>query len=350
MRQTLHTTALAAFVALSGLVAAAPQKDVLVNRKPLAVPPMKAAEAVTTHGPYATGECALCHEKKDPKNPGPALKPVNKTCYFCHEDVQNLMTSGKFKHGPASENCTTCHNPHNSRFKSLLVLPQPALCNDCHQGIRKLMDSKVRHAAVTSGATCSNCHSPHASNVEKILLRLPYDQCVGCHSKDDTKDAAGKLLPNYQKLLADNPVHHAPVAQKDCSSCHQPHGSDHTRLLVAEYPAQFYAPFEPANYALCFMCHDEKIVTVAETITETRFRDGSRNLHFLHVNKSDRGRICRSCHEVHASKQPFLMRESVPYGSGGWVLKVGFTKNEDGGSCDKTCHTAKKYVNTAKKK
>jgi predicted CXXCH cytochrome family protein len=157
-------------------------------------------------------------------------------------------------------------------------------------------------------------------------------------------------MTNFKKWLADNPVQHAPVAQKDCSACHQPHGSDHTRLCIAEYPPEFYAPFEPANYALCFTCHDEKMVTSAETVTETRFRDGNKNLHFAHVNRQDRGRICRACHEVHASKLPYLIRDSVPYGSMGWMLKVGFTRNADGGTCDKTCHTTRTYVNLAKKK
>ena len=315
-------------------------------RKPPSVAPLKSG-AVSTHVPFGTGECSLCHEKKDGKGVGPALRPINKTCYFCHEDVQNVMTSGKFKHKTA-ESCTNCHNPHNSAYPKLLLAKLPALCTDCHVGIRRRMDSKVKHGAMTTTASCSACHSPHASNVEKMLLRLPYEQCMDCHSSDDTRDPKGRLLVNFKKLLAENPVQHAPVAQKDCSSCHETHGSENTRLLLAPYPPEFYAPFVPANYALCFLCHDERIVTVKETTTETRFRNGSYNLHFAHVNKADKGRICRVCHEVHASKQAFLVREGVPYGSGGWILKVGFTQNPDGGTCEKTCHTAKRYVNTVK--
>jgi predicted CXXCH cytochrome family protein len=307
-----------------------------------------ASAAVSVHSPYSTGECSLCHEGKDPKKPGPARRPVNKTCYFCHEDLGTIMTGGKFKHATAVESCTNCHNPHNAREKKLLVAKVPDLCLDCHATTRTLMAGSVKHAALSEGSSCGNCHSPHASEVEHVLLRLPYDQCIGCHDKDDVKDAKGKTLTNIKKLLAENPVHHAPVAQKDCSSCHETHGSNHARLAVAEYPAQFYAPFEPANYALCFRCHDERAVTMPETLTETRFRDGKRNLHFVHVNKADRGRICRACHEVHASKQAYLIRDSVPYGSSGWMLQVGFTKNADGGTCDKTCHTAKTYVNTLK--
>ena len=319
------------------------------NRPQISLAPVKASEAVSTHSPYGLGDCSLCHERKDPKSPGAALKPINKTCYFCHEDVQTVMTKSKFRHAPVEQACTVCHNPHNSKAKKLLSTDYVTDCNSCHPSIAKRMNAKVQHGVMKDAAACGNCHSPHASDVEKILLRLPYDQCVNCHAKDGMKDSSGKPMTNFKKWLAENPVQHAPVAQKDCSACHQPHGSDHTRLLLAEYPPEFYAPFEPANYALCFTCHDEKMVTSAETMTETRFRDGSKNLHFAHVNRQDRGRICRACHEVHASKLPYLIRDSVPYGSMGWMLKVGFTRNADGGTCDKTCHTARTYVNVKKK-
>ena len=343
-------TVFASVVLLAGLSGADAQgalkPGAVVVKAPPSVGPLKSG-AVSTHVPFGTGECSLCHEKtKNGKGVGPAVKPVNKTCYFCHEDLQSVMTSSAFKHATASDNCTVCHNPHNSVHPKLLVATMPDLCTGCHVEIRKQMGSKVKHDALTTTASCSACHSPHASNVEHVLLRLPFDQCVDCHSRDDLKDGKGRALTNFRTFLAANPVQHAPVAQKDCSSCHQTHGSDNTRLLIAPYPPEFYAPFAPGNYALCFTCHDEKIVTVKETSTETRFRNGTQNLHFAHVNKADKGRICRACHEVHAAKQAFLVREGVPYGSGGWVLKIGYTRTADGGTCEKTCHTATKYVNT----
>ncbi len=317
-------------------------------RKAPSLAPYKGA-VTSSHGPFESGDCSLCHQGKDAKSPGPAITPVNKVCFACHEDMQELMTKGRYKHKIAEENCTNCHNPHNSPNHKLLHAQAPGLCTDCHGSVKKAMASAVKHEAVTSGSGCANCHSPHASNVEHMLLRLPFDQCIGCHNKDTVLDSAGKPLTNYKKLLEENPVHHAPVAGKDCSSCHQPHGSDNFRLLVAPYPAQFYAPFDVANYALCFTCHDDKMVTAAETTTATRFRDGNRNLHYLHVNQSSRGRTCRACHEVHAAKQQFQIRDGVPYGPKGWMLKVNFKANPDGGTCDKTCHTAKSYVNTSKR-
>jgi hypothetical protein len=61
------------------------------------------------------------------------------------------------------------------------------------------------------------------------------------------------------------------------------------------------------------------------------------------VNKADRGRACRACHEVHASRQPRHVRDGVPYGPTGWVLKINYTKTPTGGQCARTCHDTKSY-------
>jgi hypothetical protein len=63
------------------------------------------------------------------------------------------------------------------------------------------------------------------------------------------------------------------------------------------------------------------------------------------VNKADRGRTCRACHEVHAAKQKHQLRDGVPYGSKGWVLKLNYAKTANGGSCEKTCHESRSYTN-----
>jgi len=77
-----------------------------------------------------------------------------------------------------------------------------------------------------------------------------------------------------------------------------------------------------------------------ETDEATGFRNGERNLHWVHVNKKTKGRTCRTCHEVHASKRPRLVAESVPFGKRGWRLPLNFEKTETGGSCQPGCHRA----------
>jgi predicted CXXCH cytochrome family protein len=129
---------------------------------------------------------------------------------------------------------------------------------------------------------------------------------------------------------------HGPIADGNCAGCHQPHGSDNTRLLQKSYPESFYKGFNTKDYDLCFSCHDKQLATLEQTANLTNFRNGERNLHFVHVNKSDRGRSCRACHEVHASAQPLHIRESVPYGS--WKMPINYKRTESGGSCAPGCH------------
>jgi predicted CXXCH cytochrome family protein len=222
------------------------------------------------------------------------------------------------------------------------------MCLSCHEEIAKSIGAgKVKHKPLTTGAQCSNCHDPHGSTVEKLLLGPPFDLCVGCHSNDTMADASGKKLQNIKAWLDGNKVWHGPIAKKDCSACHEPHGGNHFRLLTDDYPPEFYAPYGAQRYALCFSCHKEAAFSTPKTTTLTSFRNGATNLHYLHLQQSGRGRTCRACHEVHASSQENHIREGVPYGSSGWVLKLNFRKKEGGGSCDKTCHQEKSYSTRA---
>lgn len=327
---------------------AAPMKTEVqkrATRRGAQVAPLPPGPAVKwSHGPYEAGDCNVCHERNDRANPGPISGAVNELCFSCHEEFQAILAR-KFKHVPAVETCTNCHNPHNSSERKLLVGEMVETCTACHRGIKAQIEkSKVKHDAVTTGEKCSNCHNPHAANVEKLLIQLPFDLCVTCHSKDGMRSDDGQPMTNYKAWLADNKVWHEPVKAKDCSACHRTHGGDHFRLLVSPYPATFYAPYGSRTYSLCYGCHNERVVSVPETTTLTGFRDGSRNLHYVHV-RQERGRTCRACHEVHASRQEHHIREGVPYGPKAWVLKINYTKLPNGGSCAKTCHDTRTYDN-----
>ena len=83
------------------------------------------------------------------------------------------------------------------------------------------------------------------------------------------------------------------------------------------------------QYKLCFNCHAPDLVLQPQGTGLTGFRDGDKNLHWLHVNQQ-KGRTCRACHEVHASREPFHIRESVPFGTGGWMLAINFSSDADG--------------------
>jgi predicted CXXCH cytochrome family protein len=316
---------------------------VAVSGNPLA--PLQ-GETTSLHNPFSEGECSFCHQSKDPKNPGPLKKTVNELCLSCHEDYADALKNRKVKHKPVVQSCTNCHNAHNSMEKALLLKETGELCLGCHDAVKDDAGGKVKHAPVTTGKKCLSCHNPHATDVQALLAAKPFDLCVSCHGVDGVKDNEGKEIDNIKKLLDNNSSHHGPIASKDCSACHQPHGGENFRLLTNVYPAAFYAPYNPDNYKLCFGCHNPEIAKTEKTFTLTKFRDGDRNLHYLHINR-EKGRTCRACHEVHASKQAHQIRDGVPYGNSGWILKVNYVQNEHGGTCAKTCHGAKTYDNAA---
>lgn len=303
-----------------------------------------AAEIFWSHAPYEMGECSICHVGDDPAAPGALRAPVNELCFGCHDVFKEMLAGYANVHPPVEDSCVGCHNPHNSRFGKLLNASTADLCGECHGDIlQAARGSAVRHDAVTSGPACLNCHDPHASNVEAMLTALPFDLCVDCHGQDGMTDESGRPLTNLKALLAGSRMQHGPVENKDCSACHLTHGGANFRMLVSGYPEKFYAPYDPQKYELCFSCHEIDVFSTPRTETLTGFRDGSRNLHYVHVNKVPRGRTCRACHEVHAAPHQHMVRDGVPYGPKNWMLKINFTWAEDGGSCAKTCHPAKPY-------
>jgi hypothetical protein len=115
-------------------------------------------------------------------------------------------------------------------------------------------------------------------------------------------------------------------------------------LLTAPFPPATYARFDLAEYGLCFdACHSPQMVTTRTTDSLTNFRDGDVNLHFVHVNRDEKGRTCRTCHAVHGSNLPNHMAAEVPFERSGWQMPIGFEKQADGGSCSPGCHAPKTY-------
>jgi predicted CXXCH cytochrome family protein len=135
-------------------------------------------------------------------------------------------------------------------------------------------------------------------------------------------------------------VLHGPIADGKCTPCHEPHGGPNAKLLVREFPVTPYVPYTDQEYALCFGCHKRDLVQYADTSFATGFRDGERNLHFVHVNQP-KGRNCVLCHDVHGGTSPKLIAASVPFGK--WSLPIKFVKTDTGGSCAPGCHKPQVY-------
>lgn len=290
------------------------------------------------HGPVSQGECVACHSPHQSDNDHLLTDPENKLCASCHTDFAAQMEGAVSVHAPAQKNCTGCHGAHGGKTKFFMAAEGRALCERCHGDFLKGMDKlKHPHQPMAQGRSCENCHQPHASKQEKLLNSKNEDLCLSCHKeKIQTKT---RTIPSISEQVEHAKFLHGPLRQKNCIACHAAHGSNYDNILEKAFPSQFYASYEDKAYDLCFNCHDKKIVQ-SEKSTETGFRNGDVNLHFVHVNR-EKGRSCRACHHEHASDQAKHIRDSVPFGR--WTMRTEFTKTETGGGCSTGCHLPYKY-------
>jgi predicted CXXCH cytochrome family protein len=296
------------------------------------------------HGPVAAGACQACHKPHASPNKKLLVAEGKALCLTCHKEMGDQLKQVKVVHKPVAEGeCSQCHDPHASDYAMQIKKPAFELCTGCHQHdpIRKAAtESAHKHSIVTTGKACLNCHTPHGGNLAKLFKTEPVKICMTCH---DQKQIApdGRTVPAVSEILDAKLFRHGPARDGNCGGCHNVHGSDVTRLLAKPYPEQFYQPFSVDKYDLCFSCHDKQLVLLEKTEGLTGFRNGDRNLHFVHVNRADKGRTCRACHEPHASKLPVHLRESVPFGQ--WELPINYNKTASGGSCAPGCHQALAY-------
>lgn len=272
------------------------------------------------HKPVAAGHCLKCHQQLSYNHPlGKGsmgfIVPKGELCAVCHGG----LLKKKFIHRPVARGeCTACHLPHVSEHKALLKDPPPVLCFGCHP--KERFTGSHTHSPVANGE-CLACHDPHQSDGKSLLRKPGSSLCFECH---DAGLAAGKSV-------------HEPVAKGDCVLCHAPHGSAYRNILKADSPAELYRPFGADAFPLCFSCHNPELVTASDTEKATNFRNGTRNLHAVHVNKTVKGRACKICHNPHTSAQDHLINRKAP-AFGSWQIPIRYSATATGGGCSVGCH------------
>jgi predicted CXXCH cytochrome family protein len=141
---------------------------------------------------------------------------------------------------------------------------QLRVCLDCHD-LADSLRAKQQHPPVAEG-DCSSCHNPHVSRFDKLLLEQPGPLCASCHDG---------LTAELRR-----PAVHAPVADGRCADCHAPHGSAFAGLLV-----------KPAT-ELCQDCHADVAEWKRRKVAHAPFGQGR----------------CGTCHEPHASDAAGLLK------------------------------------------
>ena len=143
------------------------------------------------------------------------------------------------------------------------------VCLGCHADFQETVALPHVHTPVRAGE-CADCHDPHASDHGKLLAAEPNEICARCHDGIAPQDAASA---------------HVSVVEGRCTTCHDPHASANENVL------------REAGNALCSSCHADLAGKIA----------GATHRH-PPVEKN-----CLDCHDPHASKTASsLLRRAVP--------------------------------------
>jgi len=283
-------------------------------------------KAKHVHAPVMQGDCSACHVATGQTHPGASSMRLTKAepdlCLQCHK---NPTAGLPFPHSAAVEGCTGCHSPHQGSLPQFLLQPGGKLCLSCHEDITQ---GKYTHGPVRA-ENCRICHAIHGGE-HKAMLTLPgKDICFACHA-------------GIKNLMEKAASQHEPVANGVCWDCHTPHASDYRPFLKEAYPEKFYTAFKEEKYALCFSCHDENAFLFERTSEATDFRNRDANLHYFHVNRSEKGRVCKGCHGVHGADQERLLVSKVP-DFGKWDIPLVWASEGERATCYVGCHRPKTY-------
>lgn len=169
----------------------------------------------------------------------------------------------------AMDSCDNCHAGDEGLD---LNSESPDLCYDCH-------DNQVEgeagprasvHEPVVDG-DCLTCHDPHFSGETGLLLSAVPVLCYDCHDEVTADE-------NQEPLLNQ----HDPVESGDCLDCHLVHSSDEGPLLAA-----------PGG-ELCADCHDDP----------TANNEGGEK---SNIHEPLASGECTSCHLIHGSEVTSLL-------------------------------------------
>ncbi|MCJ7540358.1 MAG: cytochrome c3 family protein [Desulfobacterales bacterium] len=252
------------------------------------------------HPLMKNGECTGCHVPHASSHKNLLSAGPTKLCYNCHKKV--LPENANSAHRVVEEGkCNKCHNSHGSNNKFILTKSGNSLCLDCHKDMNeKINANKFNHDALKKGKGCLNCHDPHSSNGFKMLLKKDAPSlCLGCHKTD--KPSFKTKHMNYA------------VADSNCNSCHNPHGSDKNGILFA-------AVHKPVSEKKCTECH-----AGPESSTPLKVKvQGSELCRKCHKDMMDKtfskNRVhwplmdntgCLNCHSPHGAKQKMLLKGPV---------------------------------------
>ncbi len=190
------------------------------------------------HTPFHTeeneGKCSSCHPLSLSASVKEQKSTVEAECKTCH----GALVSQKSSHVPASNwDCLMCHDPGSAPKYQLYSDKKydASLCYECHADKQEAQSKPTVHLV---SEDCTACHDVHGSRNDALVVDRVNTVCSSCHP-----DAAKTPHPviNHPLEGRPDPLHEG--KELSCATCHNPHASDHPRLL------------NMPQFSLCQACH-----------------------------------------------------------------------------------------------
>ena len=288
---------------------------------------------------------------------------AQQNCYSCHSGTvaaKNIAAEfNKASVHPVTQT-SGIHDPTEDAINS----PRHVACEDCHN------PHAAKDAAATMTTVAGSLAGVRGVNSSGAVIQQiqnEYELCFRCHGDSGNRGPAwvSRQYVQTNTRMEFNPANtsYHPVTAVGrnasvpslilpwatssltaCGDCHNndqgpgagagnpgpkgPHGSSYTPLLERQLLLTDFTPYNPANFALCFKCHDSTVVVSAQTT--------SWHYHQTHIVNASAA--CTTCHDSHASSQPHLINFNTdyvqPYNG---VLQFN-SLGGNHGNCTLTCH------------
>jgi len=163
---------------------------------------------------------------------------VSATCLNCHEKTGEQAHGKLSEHFRAGVGCTTCHELHPTpqhqaemhKIGKMAMLreKQSDLCLSCHNTVNADFNKPTHHRLKEGILDCTSCHNPHGTEQAHQLRADTKTLCVKCH-----QDKRGPFVYEHDGMALDG-----------CIACHDSHGSASRNMLKNRDPR-----------TLCLSCH-----------------------------------------------------------------------------------------------
>ncbi len=168
---------------------------------------------------------------------GSASKTYSQQCLACHRKDHEVTGYSASMHAKQSVDCADCHSVHNpARLTRSLKARTSDLCMSCHTQQKSQFSKPFHHKVKEKAMECTDCHQPH-SGIEARQMRTSLtgeEVCVRCHTEKQ-----GPFV-----------FEHPAINLRGCQGCHEPHGSNNTKMLV-----------RATVTSLCLECHSRTPVS-----------------------------------------------------------------------------------------